>query len=107
MAKKKLYRTRRPMDYGEKSLDYDQVIELKGFINDEKLVRLRLLVEYDGAENDLVECAKCGAKFVNHNSKMTHFELRHAGLSEEDIDKMVDKLDERLTTDEPIYGGKH
>lgn len=69
------YRARRPFQYDEQ-LDTDQVFRLKGGVNDERLVRLNFCdVVPDGIR--VVQCGKCGAKFVNDFALDMHGKKRH------------------------------
>lgn len=68
--------TTRQFEYGGEELDRGQVVRLKGFRNDDKLLGLgyfRLPTEDDGRK----VCAECGAVFIADNLRTVHGSNRH------------------------------
>lgn len=68
--------TTKKFSYGGEQLDVGQVVRLKGFRNDSKLLGLgyfRLPTEND----DRKTCAECGAVFVADNLRTVHGDNRH------------------------------
>jgi len=68
--------TTKAFSYGGGELDAGQVVRLKGFVNDDKLLRFgyfRLPTEDDGR----CECGECGAVFIADNYRTVHGNKRH------------------------------
>jgi hypothetical protein len=71
-----LYSARRPFGYGSEMLSPGQVVELGGFLNDEKLIRLGYLEPVKGKVNPL-PCRVCGAKFLDDGYRDRHGAKAH------------------------------
>ena len=79
---KMLYWCRRPFDYDAGlSFDREQIIELHGLRNDEKLIRLGYVQELKGNDFQVCECAVCGAQFISMNGRDTHIKMRHSNFA--------------------------
>jgi hypothetical protein len=92
-----LYYARRSMRYGPgqgEALDRGQTLELAGMINDEKLIRLGYVAQLNKGVA-LVQCGKCGAKFVTDESQNAHGRMRHSearrALTPEEEDKAAER----------------
>jgi hypothetical protein len=70
------YRMRRPGRYGGQTYDRDQVLELTGQPNDERLVRLGY-IEAITPELTPVPCGECGARFLTAGALESHGRKRH------------------------------
>jgi len=84
-----LYAARRPFQYGDRIpedvLDLDQVTQLRGMGNDERLVRLGYLsLVSEGIS--IVKCGYCGAGFTTDYALNNHGKRRHS-KSEQDLIK--------------------
>ena len=67
---------RRSFNYGGEELDRGQVVELRGLVNDQKLINVGYFrVCHPGGEAS--ECSTCGAHFINDHFREQHGELRH------------------------------
>lgn len=103
MAKKTVfYHVRRPMGYLGKQLDFGQLIKLEGARNDDKLVSMAYVAEWDGDIKDAVECSSCGEKFISGNTRIAHHKKRHTKMTEQEEDELLEKEDRRLTRDAPL-----
>lgn len=131
MPRARAYYARRPFGYQGVELDREQVLQLVGAVNDEKLVRLGYiapLVDEDGRQYG---CRHCPAKFLSENARDAHGKKRHAApkppprleprqpdetvqefemreaawreqvLSEED--KAIEREERELDKDAPLY----
>lgn len=75
---RKLYWCRRPFDYDSRlSFDREQIVELRGLRNDEKLIRLGYVQEMKGEDFHVSECPQCQAKFISMNGRDGHVKERH------------------------------
>lgn len=65
--------------YGDQgSVDRGQVIELRGYPGDEKLLRLGYLEEKPPKKDDpLFACSVCGKEFISQATRTAHGNLRH------------------------------
>jgi hypothetical protein len=68
------YYARRPFTYGGQPFDREQVLQLTGQPNDERLVRLGYLAELDRAP---VACNRCAATFRTTGALEIHGTKRH------------------------------
>jgi len=59
------------------TLDRGQAIELRGHVNDTKLLTLRYVAEVPRGR-ELAECGVCGKLFVDDGTRTAHGDLRHA-----------------------------
>lgn len=57
-------------------LDRGQVVELRGHVNDAKLVRVHYLAPCHPGQ-ELVQCGNCGALFIDEHARYVHGERRH------------------------------
>lgn len=96
------YYAKRLMDYAGAELYPGQIMTLGNHLNDDKLVRLGLLMKFEGDERGLVQCGGCGEYFVSHDYKIGHYKYKHGDLSDEEEDKLIDGLENRYQHDELI-----
>jgi len=86
------------MDYGRpgqsRPVDRGQLLELEGLVNDEKLVRLGY-VSSASKGIAIVQCGKCGAKFVTDEALASHGRERHPNVrrsvSPDDEERQIEK----------------
>ena len=99
-----LYYARRPFGYGDGMLDMGQVVELAGFRNDEKLVRLGYLEQVRGKVVPLA-CRLCGGKFVDDGARERHGRRSHPDkpLSEAEQLRRDEREAEQLQHIAPLY----
>lgn len=99
-----LFWARRPLTYAGANLDRGQTLTLAGARNDEKLLRLGYLAQYEGKSRDLVTCDECGAKFISHDTRIGHHEKRHSGvaLSPDQEDARLDREEKLLEAVAPL-----
>lgn len=93
---------RRPFDYNGKALDYGQVFEMAGAVNDEKLLRLEYVKLFDPVEHDTVICPGCGGEFIGHDAKIDHVRFRHQELTAAEEEELIDRREKKLETLAPI-----
>jgi len=76
-----LYFARREMTYGgqttERQVDYGQVLELEGLVNDDRLVRADYVRPISTAVK-LTPCTACDARFAFPEALPHHLAKRHA-----------------------------
>lgn len=99
-----LYYARRPFGYGDVSLDMGQVVELGGFRNDEKLVRLGYLEKVEG-KRPLKDCRLCPGKFVDEGSRERHGRRTHPDkpLSDFERERAAEREAKLLEDIAPLY----
>lgn len=101
---KRVY-ARRPHQYGDEELDRGQVIEVQGFRNDEKLLRLGYLMEVP-KNTVLKECGECGAKFIEEGLRNAHYERQHEikhPLTPEEEDDLEEREERKLNEVAPLF----
>lgn len=76
-----LYFARRSMTYGnpgnEKQLDRNQIFDLQGCRNDDKLLRLNYIAIAPKGTT-VVQCGQCGAEFITDEALNAHGRERHS-----------------------------
>ena len=99
-----LYYARRPFGYGDGMLDAGQVVELGGFINDEKLVRLGYLEKVKGKVAPL-ECRVCPSKFLDDGARQRHGNRTHSKrvLDPREEDARIEREARLLQEVAPLY----
>ena len=111
-----LYYARRPFGYTEGlTVDQGQVVELRGVINDEVLVRLGYFAQVKEPERPgLVQCGVCGQTFLTAHFRERHGDRRHrprpegmdaspAGAGLAYADDSGDAEERRLDQEAPLY----
>ena len=78
MPKGELHIVRRAFPfYGEIPADSGAVFAVRGYVNDEKLLRLGFLEVFTGKHDALVMCGTCGTKFSSGQYRDAHGDRRH------------------------------
>ncbi len=94
-----------PFDYAGAAYDRGQLIQLQGYPNDERLVRLGYVAALEkGAET--YACAVCGGQFIGIRERTQHGDKRHAPRRERtpaDEDAADEAEDRMLDTVAPLY----
>lgn len=107
----RLFYARRPFRYdAELDLDQGQCLNLRGYLNDEKLVRLGYVAEFMRGERP-VQCGRCGAHFKDDAALNNHGFRRHRPGASAPLDPaMQDKIraqeEARLAVTAPLYVDK-
>lgn len=70
--------------YGGIQLDPGRVIELRGLVNDQMLIKHRYLVPVAAKVRPHV-CAECGAEFVEDWQRTKHGDMRHAHTQHDQV----------------------
>lgn len=99
-----LYYARRPFGYGDGMLDAGQVVELGGFRNDEKLIRLGYMERIKGKLSPLA-CRICGGQFMDEGARERHGRKTHPArpLSEAEQDAAAEREARLLQEVAPLY----
>lgn len=94
-----------PFDYAGQGYDRGQLIQLGGYPNDERLIRLGYVAALErGAET--YACSVCGGRFVGIRERTQHGDKRHAPprlLTPEDEDRLAESEDRMLDQVAPLY----
>lgn len=94
-----------PFDYAGAAYDRGQLIQLQGYPNDERLVRLGYVAALEkGAET--YACSVCGGQFIGIRERTQHGDKRHAPkreLTPADEDALADQEDRMLDAVAPLY----
>lgn len=102
-----LYAATRMFDYGPpntpgETLDPGQIVELGGWLNDDKLIRLNLVKKIDGRSKPC-QCGKCGKQFAAEFFLSGHGNKRHRGLTaKEQLDVSIAE-DKKMDTVMPLH----
>lgn len=73
---RKIYFARRPFGYGGQDLDREQILKLKGLINDEQIDRIGYIAEVPHGVT-FVTCRSCGVQFLSMSARDAHARKRH------------------------------
>lgn len=87
-------------DYAGEQLDRGQILELKGAINDEKLVRLGYVGKLAKAD-PVSHCGACQKQFRGDDMRDAHAKLRHSGR--EVTPEMIEQEQERAQKQTPLH----
>lgn len=105
-----LYYARRSFGYGRlpdgtvRDLDRGQVVSLGGYPNDKRLVELRYFELLTSAEDELLSCGKCGARFIDEGSRTGHGSLRHRArpMSPEQEERFIEQREQKESALSPL-----
>lgn len=99
-----LYSARRPFGYGDVMLSPGQVVELGGFSNDEKLIRLGYLEPVKGKVSPL-QCRLCGGQFLDEGFRDRHGKSAHPSrpMSPQEEDAAMEREAKMLEQVAPLY----
>lgn len=87
----KCFARRGGFEYLGKSLDFGQLFELSGSRNDEKLLRLGYVTEWNGKPRDVAKCRVCGAEFVSEAYRDRHGNARHTEQTPDQEDAQAER----------------
>ncbi len=94
--------------YGEIPLERGRLIRLKGFVNDQTMLRQEFIEEIlDPSSIHLSECGGCGGQFIGIAERDGHYRLMHKDLiigRENTIHDMTEKQRARLLAKEGTFG---
>ena len=109
VGERRLYFARRPFGYLGTELDREQLCQLAGALNDEKLVRLGYVAEWPEGQKP-VECRYCAGKFLTTTGRDAHGRKRHGPdgrgprpLSAHEEDERLEREEARLQEQAPLY----
>lgn len=110
-AGEKIYMVRRTFPkvrYGDVPLERGRLIRMRGFANDQKMLRLEYIEELvnPGAITPS-ECGACGGEFVGMAERDQHFQLQHKDIlrsREKSIVELTERERQRLLGKSGTYG---
>lgn len=94
-----------PFDYAGQGYDRGQLIQLGGYPNDDRLIRLGYVAALEkGAE--IYDCAVCGGRFIGLRERTQHGDKRHAPprvMTPAEEDAAAESEERMLDTVAPLY----
>ena len=107
----RLYMVRRTfpgVSYGEIKLERGRLVRLRGFANDQKMLRLGYIEELLHPEElTISECGGCGAEFTGMVERDAHFQREHKDIlrrREQTVNDLTEKQRQELLKKTGTYG---
>src|SRR5213595_361959 len=91
------------MEYAGQKLDRGQLFEMRGLVNDDKLVRLEYVYVVD-KKTSILQCGVCGAEFIdlttqNEQGNRSH---RNRFMTPDEEDRQFDQQENMLNEVAPL-----